>query len=222
MEHQEKLAVAVRVDYEKDVLISQFNNAWSKIKQRVQILEKEREDLEKNLENINDKHQSEINEFQSQIKRCEGELSKALDLAAGYKEKSDSLMKEKIDLLKVHADELENSKLLIQEAENRYQQIKGEYNKLIETNHQTEESLKNIQQELNRERLRGTEVKNEMSVIHKALDTCEAELTVLKQEKENLQLKIKEEINRNNILEQKNVFLFNSLDDAKKAEVQYQ
>ncbi|KAL2751093.1 centrosomal protein of 112 kDa isoform X1 [Vespula maculifrons] len=218
LEHQEKLAVAVRVDYEKDVLISQFNNAWSKIKQRVQILEKEREDLEKNLKNINDKHQAEINEFQSQIKRCEGELSKALDLAAGYKEKSDSLMKEKIDLLKVHADELENSKLLIQEAENRYQQIKGEYNKLIETNHQTEESLKNIQQELNRERLRGTEVKNEMSVIHKALDTCEAELTVLKQEKENLQLKIKEEINRNNILEQKNVFLFNSLDDAKKAE----
>ncbi|XP_035723191.1 myosin-11-like isoform X2 [Vespa mandarinia] len=218
LEHQEKLAVAVRVDYEKDVLISQFNNAWSKIKQRVQILERERDDLEKNLHNINEKHQSEINEFQSQIKRCEGELSKALDLAAGYKEKSDSLMKEKIDLLKVHADELENSKSLIQETENRYQQIKGEYNKLIETNRQTDESLKNIQQELNRERLRGNEVKNEMSVIHKALDTCEAELTILKQEKENLQLKIKEEINRNNILEQKNVFLLNSLDDAKKAE----
>ncbi|XP_014602433.1 PREDICTED: uncharacterized protein PFB0765w isoform X1 [Polistes canadensis] len=218
LEHQEKLAVAVRVDYEKDILISQFNNAWSKLKQRVKLLEKEHEDLEKNLTNINEKHQSEINEYQSQIKRFENELSKALDLAAGYKEKSDSLMKEKIDMLKLHADEIENSKTLIQAAENRNQQIKLEYNKLIETNQQSEESLRNVQQELNRERLRSNEVKNEMSVIHKALDTCEAELTVLKQEKENLQLKIKEEINRNNILEQKNIFLLNSLDDAKKGE----
>ncbi|KAK2583271.1 hypothetical protein KPH14_009281 [Odynerus spinipes] len=218
LEHQEKLAVAVRVDYEKNVLISQFNNAWSKLKQRVQVLEKEHEDLEKNLKNVNEKHQSEINEFQSQIKRCEGELSKALDLAAGYKEKSDSLMKEKLDLLKIHADELENSKILVQEAEKRYQQMKEEYNKLLETHQQTEGTLKNVQQELNRERLRGSEIKNEMGVIHKALDTCEAELTVLRQEKENLQLRLKEEMNRSNILEQKNVFLLNSLDDAKKAE----
>ncbi|KAI4499050.1 hypothetical protein M0802_005916 [Mischocyttarus mexicanus] len=218
LEHQEKLAVAVRVDYEKDLLISQFNNAWSKLKQRVKVLEKEREDLEINLTNINEKHQSEINEYQSQIKRFENELSKALDLAAGYKEKSDSLMKEKIDMLKLHTDEIENSKTLIQSVENKNQQIKLEYNKLIEANQQCEESLRNVQQELNRERLRSNEVKNEMSVIHKALDTCEAELTVLKQEKENLQLKIKEEINRNNILEQKNIFLLNSLDDAKKSE----
>ncbi|XP_072748714.1 uncharacterized protein Cnb isoform X3 [Anoplolepis gracilipes] len=218
LEQQEKVAVAVRIDNEKNVLISQFHTAWSKLKQQVAILEIEHKNSQTNLQNVTEKHQSEISEFQTQIKQFEEKLSKALDLAAGYKEKSDTTIKEKIDLLKAHADELESYKLLVQEAENRYEQIKMEYNKLLEKNQQNEEILKTVQSELNKERLRGSEIRSEMGVIHKALDTCEAELTVLKQEKENLQLKLKEEINRNSILEQKNSSLLVSIDDAKKAE----
>ncbi|XP_011638778.1 nucleoporin nup211-like isoform X1 [Pogonomyrmex barbatus] len=218
LEQQEKVAVAVRVDNEKNVLISQFHTSWSKLKQQVEILEIEHKNSQTNLQNITEKHQSEISELQTQIKRLEGELSKALDLAAGYKEKSDATVKEKIDLLKAHADELESYKLLVQEAENRYEQMKTEFNKLLEKNQQNEETLRSVQVELNKERLRGGEVRSEMGVIHKALDACEAELTVLRQEKENLQLKLKEEINRNSILEQKNSSLLESIDDAKKAE----
>ena len=94
-----------------------------------------------------------------------------------------------------------------------------EYDKLLEKNQQSEETLKTLQQELGKERLKGGEVRNEMDVIHKALDTCEAELIVLRQEKENLQLKVREENGRNSILEQKNVALLSTLDDVKKAEV---
>ncbi|XP_017759440.1 PREDICTED: uncharacterized protein LOC108550251 [Eufriesea mexicana] len=218
LEQQEKVAVALRVDNEKNELIAQFHNAWSKLKQRVHISENEYSALQTNLKNVTEKHQLEVTEFQSQIKRIEGELSKALDLAAGYKEKNDIAMKEKVELLKNHADELENSKLLVQEVENRYEKLKVEYNKLLEKNQQSEETLKTLQQELGKERLKGGEVRNEMDVIHKALDTCEAELTVLRQEKENLQLKLREEINRNSILQQKNISLLSTLDDAKKAE----
>ncbi|CAK9813289.1 CNTROB [Anthophora plagiata] len=218
LEQQEKVAVALRVDNEKNELIVQFHNAWSKLKQRVHALENEHTTLQANLKNVTEKHQLEISEFQSQIKRCEGELSKALDLAAGYKEKSDTAMKERIELLKSHADELENSKLLVQEAENRYEKLKIEYNKFTEKNQQTEETLRTLQHELGKERLKGGEVRNEMDVIHKALDTCEAELIVLRQEKENLHLKLKEESTRNTILEQKNASLLSVLDDAKKAE----
>lgn len=219
LEQQEKVAVAVRVDNEKNVMISQFHAAWSKLKQQVEILEVEHKNSQINLENVTAKHQSEISEFQSQIKRLEGELSKALDLAAGYKEKSDITIKEKVNLLKEHADELESYKSLVQEAENRYEQVKIEFNRLLEKNQQNEETLKTVQSELNKERLRGGEVRNEMNLIHKALDTCEAELIVLRQEKENLQLKLKEEMNRNSILEQKNSSLLTCIDDAKKAEV---
>ncbi|KOC69495.1 Centrobin [Habropoda laboriosa] len=218
LEQQEKVAVALRVDNEKNELITQFHNAWSKLKQRVQVLENEYSSLQTNLKNVTEKHQLEISEFQLQIKRYEGELSKALDLAAGYKEKSDTVMKEKIELLKNHADELENSKSLVQEVENRYEKLKIEYNKLTEKNQQTDETLRTLQQELGKERLKGGEVRNEMDVIHKALDTCEAELIVLRQEKENLQLKLKEENTRNAILEQKNTSLLSVLDEARKAE----
>ncbi|KMQ96257.1 sporulation-specific protein 15-like isoform x1 protein [Lasius niger] len=218
LEQQEKVAVAVRIDNEKNVLISQFHAAWSKLKQQVAILEVEHKNSQTNLQNVTEKYQSEISELQTQIKRLEEKLSKALDLAAGYKEKSDTTIKEKVDLLKTHADELESYKLLVQEAENRYEQIKIEFNKLLEKNQQNEETLRTVQSELNKERLREGEVRSEMGVIHKALDTCEAELTVLRQEKENLQLKLKEEINRNTILEQKNSSLLVSIDDAKKAE----
>ena len=218
LEQQEKVAVALRVDNEKNELITQFHNAWSKLKQQVHVLEIEHSALQTNLKNVTEKHQLEISEFQSQIKRFEGELSKALDLAAGYKEKNDIATKEKVELLKNHADELENYKSFVQEAENRYEKLKVEYNKLVEKHQQSEESLKTLQKELGKERLKGGEVRNEMDVIHKALDTCEAELTVLKQEKENLQLKLKEENNRNLILEQKNTSLLSTLDDAKKAE----
>lgn len=221
MEQQEKVAVALRVDNEKNELIGQFHNAWSKLKQRVYVLESEYNALQTNFKHVTEKHQLEITEFQSQIKRSEGELSKALDLAAGYKEKNDAAMKERVELLKTHADELETYKSFVQEAENRYEQLKLEYSKLSDRNQQTEEVLKNLQQELGKERLKGGEVRNEMDVIHKALDTCEAELIVLRQEKENLQLKLKEENNRNAILEQKNISLLSLLDDAKKAEVMY-
>lgn len=221
LEQQEKVAVAVRVDNKKNVVISQFHTSWSKLKQQVEILKIEHKNSQTNLRSITEKHQSEISEFQTQIKRLEGELSKALDLAAGYKDKSDTMIKEKIDLLKIHADELESYKSLVQEAENRYEKMKTEFNTLLEKNRQNEETLRTIQSELNKERLRGGEVRSEMGVIHKALDACEAELTVLRQEKENLQLKIKEEINRNSILEQKNSSLLVSIEDAKKAEVIY-
>lgn len=221
LEQQEKVAVALRVDNEKNELIAQFHNAWTKLKQRLHVLENEYNNLQTNLKDVTEKHQSEIAEFQSQIKRYEGELSKALDLAAGYKEKSDSVMKEKLELLKTHADELENYKSFVQEAESRHDQLKVEHNKLIEKSKQTEETVKSLQQELGKERLKGGEVRNEMNVIHKALDTCEAELIVLRQEKGSLQLKLKEEMNRNAILAQKNTAILSSLDDAKKAEVVY-
>ncbi|XP_043279919.1 major antigen isoform X2 [Venturia canescens] len=218
LEQQEKVAVAIRVDNEKNAAISQFQEAWSKLRQRWETLEKDHSELESTLKSLTEKHNSEVSAYQQQIKRGEGELSKALDLAAGYKEKSDSLVKEKLELLKAHADELENYKLLVQEAEQRYENLKEDYSKLVERNRQLDEIDNNLQQELNKERLRNSEVRSEMGAIHKALDACEAELTILRQEKENLQLKIKEEVTRNGILEQGRAALLQAVSEAQNLE----
>lgn len=211
--------MAIRVDNEKNSVISQFHNAWSKLKERWRQLEEEHGNLQKTLDKVNGKHQLEISEFQAQVKRLEGEMSKALDLAAGYKEKSDSTIKEKLDLLKEHADELINYKSLVEQAEARNDNVKSEYNRMCDKNHEFEETLRKVQQDLNKECLRNSEVRNEMAVIHKALDACEAELTILRQEKESLQLKLKEEVNRNSLLEQNKASLLATIEDVQKAEV---
>ncbi|XP_011497929.1 PREDICTED: myosin heavy chain, non-muscle isoform X2 [Ceratosolen solmsi marchali] len=218
LEQQEKIAVAVRLDNEKNSIICQFQVSWKKTKQRLCELESERETLDKLLKTISDKHQSEVNSCQEQIKSYKEELSKALNLATGYKEKSDSLIKEKVDMLNSHANELQNYKSLVQQAETRYEEMKVECQKLFDKNQQTDETLKVTQQDLTKELLKSNEVRNEMTVIHKALDACETELIILRQEKENLQLKLKEEGNRNNILEQSKASLIIGINEAKESE----
>ena len=219
LEYQEKVAVAVRVDNEKNSMISQFQYSWKKLKQKSRDTESERDNLQKILKNVSEKHKLEVADFQEQIKNHKDELSKALNLATGYKEKSDNLVKEKVELLQKHADELQNYKSLVQQAEHKYKEIKSECQVLIEKNKRSEETLKNVQEDLNKELLKSGEVRAEMSVIHKALDSCEAELSTLRQEKENLQLKLREEVHRNNILDQTKASLTAALEEARKAEV---
>lgn len=219
LEQQEKVAVALRVDKEKSDIIMQFQTIWHKFKARWNVLEAEHNKLQTTVEDLRSTHQSEITELQYQLKSKTEELEKINNLLTDSNVKYDIIMKEKISLLEIHANELENYKLLVQTAENRYENLKNDYDKLTETKNQIEQSNKNIQQELYKERLKSTEVRSEMSVIHKALDTCEAELTVLRQEKENLMLKLKEEENRNAILEKKKIMLIDEIDNAHKSEV---
>lgn len=219
LEEQEKLAVAIKVDNEKNSVISNFQAAWIKLKKRLQNLESENNNLQISCQTTEQRNQLKISEFKVKVERYEGELSKALDLAAGYKEKSDELVREKLDLLKSHVDELEKYKTLVQEAEDRRDKIKEDYAHLSGKTQRLEESLKNAHEELNKERVKEGQVRNEMTVIHKALDTCEAEITVLRQEKEDLQLKLREELNRNNILEQSKASLSAAVEEAKKSEV---
>lgn len=216
---QEKLAVALRVDNEKTVLISQFQAAWSKLRQKLEDAESERENLRKILQNISDKHKSEVAEYQEQVKTCKDESSKALNLASGYKEKSDNLVREKLELIQAHDNDIETFKSKLEEIEDRFKKTKEECHQLLEEKQQADEALKSSQQELHKERLKSGEVRSEMGVIHKALDSCEAELTILRQEKESLQLKLKEEVNRNNILTEEKSSLLSALEEGKKMEV---
>ncbi|XP_034934439.1 protein CROWDED NUCLEI 1 isoform X2 [Chelonus insularis] len=218
LEQQEKVAVAMRVDKDKSDIISQFQTVWSKFKVRWNSLEADHNHLQENVKDIKLKHDKEIEAFLNKLKHKDEEIIKSNQLVREMEEKYDKVVKEKIGLLEDHANELEKYKSLVEAAEGRYETLKLEFNKLNETNQQLEETTKNIQQELYKERLKNGEVRTEMNVIHKALDTCEAELIVLRQEKENLQLKLKEEEGRVNILEKNKIMLLEELNNAKKAE----
>ncbi|KAL7296099.1 hypothetical protein TKK_0010648 [Trichogramma kaykai] len=207
LEYQEKIGVAVRVDNEKNTMIAQFQSSWKKIRQKLQETELERDNIQKMFKGCNEKHKLNEQSYQEQIKNHKEELSKALSLATGYKEKSDDL-----------TQELQNCKSLVQDSEKKYGELKAENDKLLEKNQQTNKALKTTQEELNKELMKSGEVRAEMAHIHKALDTCETELTILRQEKENLQLKLNEELNRNQILEKSKAALNSALEDAKRSE----
>jgi predicted nuclease with TOPRIM domain len=53
------------------------------------------------------------------LERLESELSKALDLAKGYKEKVDSIEKEKLELIEHHKSEIRNLMDRIKEGEQK-------------------------------------------------------------------------------------------------------
>lgn len=221
LEQQEKVAVAIRIDNKKNSMISQFQSSWEKLKQRYQNLETEYNNSQSTLKSITERHQTETTELQMRINKCQGELSQALDLAAGYKEKSDALVKDKTEMARMHAEELEKYKALVQQKEKVCDQIKEDCNKLMDKNHQLEELLRNAQQDLSKERTKNGEVRKEMAAIHAALDTCGAELTTLRQEKDGLQLKLKEEMSRVHNLEQNKVSLLSAVEAATKAEVEF-
>lgn len=219
LEKEEKLAVAIRVDDEKNSFISQFQVSWIKMKHKCQQLEIERENLQEKQKDLSDKLRLEQLAYQEEIGKYKEESSKTLNLATGYKEKYDEVVKEKVEMLKTHRGELQNYKKQVGQAEDRYETMKTEYQNLLEKNIEANEALKCVQQELDAELMKSTEIRVELSVIHKALDACEAELAILRQEKENLQLKLKEECDRNNILGQGKQLLAEAVDEAKKSEV---
>lgn len=213
--------MAIRVDKEKSDIILQFQTIWNKFKERWNALEVDHNKLQSSVEAMKKQYDDEISDLKLKLKEKDEELSKMINLMSECEAKRDAAVKEKILLLESHVNELEKYKSLVQTAENRCETIKNDYDKLCEKNQQLEQVNKNLQQDFQKERLKSGEVRSEMSVIHKALDTCEAELIVLRQEKGNLLLKLKEEDNRIGILEKNKILLLEELNNAKKSEVNF-
>ncbi|XP_057331030.1 synaptonemal complex protein 1 [Microplitis mediator] len=218
LEQQEKIAVAIRVDKDKSDIITKFQDVWNKFRVRWDDLESEHNQLQSHVQELMAKHQQELESLNSKLNYKDEELKQTENLLRESEKKCESAVKDKLNLLEEHASELEKYKSLVQAADQRYDDLKSDFDKSKVLNEQLEQTVKNLQQELHRERLKNTEVRSEMSVVHKALDTCEAELMVLRQEKENLLLKLKEEENRVSILEKNKMMLLEDVNDTKKSE----
>lgn len=218
LEQQEKVAVAIAIDKEKKQMITQYQKLLNKFKEQWLTLENDYKKLQDNLSDNTLKYKNEINELELKLKNEDKEKLKSIDTAIEYKDKYETVMREKINLLESHENELENYKKFVTEAEARYEQLKNNYDKLLEKNVQLEESSGNYQQELSNERLKASKIRDEMSHIHKALDTCGAELSVLRQEKENLQLRLKEEKDRCTIMDRKRTDLLEEINCLRKNE----
>ncbi|XP_015114502.1 centrobin [Diachasma alloeum] len=218
LEQQERVAVAIGIDKEKNSIIHQYQSITQKLKNQFQTLQSSQRKLEESSAQSRASHQVEVESLRNEIKQLGEELSTCRSLSQEYRDKVDAGVEEKLQLLATHANELESYKSFVKTSEERYERLKSDYDKLVEKNKAAEEASSVAQQDLYRERLKAGEIRSEMALIHKALDTCEAELTVLRQEKENLQLKLKEEEKRRAILEGKRNNILEELNAARKSE----
>lgn len=218
LEEQQKLAVAVQVDRRKDQAILQLQDAWSHLVHHWKVLEEQRHNLATRLLSEREAHQTQEFEVKQKLKRLESELSKALDLAQGYKEKLDSVEKEKQELIEEHNSEIKGMMDRIQEEGQKLDKANQLNCQLIQQKEDALEKMKEAEQEAQKERKLLIDAQREVEDTHKKLYSFEAELSALKEERETLQLKLKEEKGRIGILDQQKRSLQATLDENKKKE----
>lgn len=85
--------------------------------------------------------------FFQKLKRLESELSKALDLAQGYKVKFDNIEKEKLELIDHHSDEIKEVMGKIVEEEQKLDKANQLNCQLIQQKEDSLEKLKQAEQE---------------------------------------------------------------------------
>ena len=81
------------------------------------------------------------------LKQLESELSKALDLAQGYKEKLDSVEKEKLELIDCHNSQIKGMMGRIQEKEQKLDKTNQLNCQLIQQKEDALEKVKEAEQE---------------------------------------------------------------------------
>ncbi|XP_021939733.1 uncharacterized protein LOC110839654 isoform X2 [Zootermopsis nevadensis] len=217
LEEEQKLAVAVQVDRGKDKAILQLQDAWIRLVQHWKELEEQRHSLTSRLHSERKEHQRQESEMM-QLKQLESELSKALDLAQGYKVKFDNIEKDKLELIDRHSGEIKEVMGKIVEKEQKLDKANQLNCQLIQQKEDSLEKLKQVEQEAQKERKLLIDVQREVECAYKKLNSFEAEVSALKEERETLKLKLKEEKGRINILDQQKKSVQATLDENKKKE----
>ena len=143
LEEQQKVAVAVKVDKEKDETIIKLSEGWNKLLNHWQELEIEKNNLEKKLQEEREKFESEVSAACQTVKRYELELSKALDLAHDYKEKCEISENDKKKLNSCTLKEISVLKNELKEIKNKLQNEERKNEKLEAMILSKESNLKN-------------------------------------------------------------------------------
>ncbi|KAJ9584802.1 hypothetical protein L9F63_020856, partial [Diploptera punctata] len=207
LEEQQRLAVAVEVDKSKDQAILQLQDAWSRLVHHWKELEEQRHGLANKLQSEREANQRRESEWGQRVKQLECELSKALDLAQGYKDKFDVVEKEKFEILEIHKAEIEVKVHEIQEIKEKLDEVNHIHNQLIKENNDHKEKVKEAEQ-----------ASQKMNLYWKILEFGDSALIAIKK-RIQFKLKLKEEKGRINILDQQKKSLQSSLDESKKKEI---
>ncbi|GLH04311.1 Uncharacterized protein GBIM_10041 [Gryllus bimaculatus] len=218
LELQQKLAVAMRVDQSKDNTIHQLQTAWKRLVTHWQELEEQRHAISVRYSEEKEKHQQYVTEMMQKVKQCELELSKALDLAKGYKEKNEIMENKLKDLENVHVEEKQTLQVSLQEKQKHLLEAEEKLKVFQHDIVEVEEKLEAAKKKACEERESAVKYQQEMKNAQQMLGNLENETIVLKEENDALRLRVKEEKSRNSIADQQIKSLKIALDESKKNE----
>ncbi|KAL1123108.1 hypothetical protein AAG570_002196, partial [Ranatra chinensis] len=207
LEEQERVAVAVRVDSEKDRAIGRMTEGWRQMVAHWKTIEEQRHQAAQALlkEKITSKKLQE--DVGKKIERWEKEVSQALDLAASFKNKCQTLEVELSSTRGSLNGRIAELEVSLRGAEQRVQQLEEERKQLATR-------LQISEEEHEKERKLVNDARKDLAEVEDALGRTEAELAVCKEQRDLLSTRLKEERGRNTTLEQQKV----SLQESVKAE----
>lgn len=211
LEQQEKLAVAVQVDQEKDKAIQHIRDAWHQLTRHWAKLEDQRHKLAQELEKERDESKKKEMEISKKVERWNTEIAQALDLAAGYKKKSEVLNSER-ETLKLEMDKR------VEEMRERLVSVEAENQKCITEKRKLIEELEETRHEAAEEKRLLQDVQKELQKTQESVSELKAELTAAQDQKQKLTTKLTEERSHVTVLEQQIATMQQALTDAKHNE----
>lgn len=211
LEEQQKVAVALKVDQEKDEALSKLTSGWKKLISQWKVIEGQRNNLEEKLQSEREKFENDVSAAYQTVKRYEVELSKALDLAHGYKEKCEMSEKEKKTVITSLKKEIEGLKKELEETSGKLEAEKKQTEKLAK-------SLEVKEDHLCQAKTKFVEMQTQIRELKKNVKEQQTSLDAVKTEKEKISEKLKEEKNYVAALEQSKKVLTSSNEEYKKKE----
>lgn len=211
LEEQQKVAVAIKVDQEKDEAILKLTEGWQKLVVQWRESESQKDSLAKKLEVEREKFENKVSETYEAVKRYENELSKALDLAHGYKEKCELSEKERKNLNINATKEIEALRYELEIVKDQFQSEKSSVEKL-------EKLVAAKEENLNQAKAKMFEMQCQIRENKKSLKEQQAELEIIRLEKDKYSEKLKEEKNKITSLEQNKKILLQNVEELKKKE----
>lgn len=204
LESQQKLAVALQVDSDKDAAIAKLQSAWNSLANHWRTVEDQRHLLTKQLQDQKLGSENQLKQMKEKIERYETELSKALDLAHGYKEQSENAER-------FHSSQMEQLASKAQELERRLATATITCTEV----QQREEALR---AKYNEDHTKLVELQSAMDAATKSLSSHEADIAILEEEKSALQTRLKEEKARLDTQQNTRDKMRSELEEVKKRE----
>ncbi|XP_030759827.1 putative leucine-rich repeat-containing protein DDB_G0290503 isoform X2 [Sitophilus oryzae] len=180
LELQEKLAVAIQVDESKNNTIQQFQEALEKVSTRMEKLNEEKNSWDKEIMKMKNHHSIEIDSANQKIQYYEKEASKALNLAHANQEKFSTLERKCSDLQK----ELET-------IENKFRDVQDNYKKEFDKNKVLSDIISQKELDLKENKTVLVNAREEIAQSRKAVEICQTEFTLLKDECGKLETELK-------------------------------